>query len=418
MTDKRSKKRRPVERATITKRRVDALRPGESLVDDQVRGFVVRRLPTGSISYGLRYSSGGRQKWLSLGLHGRLTPSQARELAQQRAGEVAAGRDPLAEGQAERVAAANTVNAVLDAYVERHVRKNLRSAHEVERVFDQNVRPAIGAKSICELRRRDVVELLDAMEDRGSPVMADRTLAHLRKALRWWATRDDTFVPPIVPGMARTKPAERARKRFLSDEELRDMWRALDVANMPSCYPAYVRALLLTAQRRDEVARMSRDEIQGDTWIIPAERYKTGMENVVPLSDTVLHYLGKPRKAGFVFSSTGGELPFSGFSKAKRALDKAIAELRKREKRKPMPHWTLHDLRRTARSLMSRAGVAADVAERVLGHKIAGVRGVYDRHEYLAEKRDALERLAALVERFINPPTVNIVSLARTSERA
>jgi len=211
MTDERGKKRRPVERATITKRRVDALRPGESLVDDQVRGFVVRRLSTGSISYGLRYSSGGQQKWLSLGLHGRLTPSRARELAQQRAGEVAAGRDPLAEGQAERVAAANTVNAVLDAYLERHVRKNLRSADEVERVFDQNVRAAIGAKSICELRRRDVVELLDAIEDRGSPVMADRTLAHLRKALRWWATRDDTFVPPIVRAWrGRSRPSERA----------------------------------------------------------------------------------------------------------------------------------------------------------------------------------------------------------------
>ena len=205
MTVKSNEKRRPVERATITKRRVDALQPGDSLVDDQVRGFVVRRLRTGSISYGLRYSLGGQQKWLSLGLHGRLTPSEARELAQQRAGQVAAGRDPTSENAAKKAADANTVNAVLDAFLERHVRKNLRAAREVERVFNKYVRPRIGAKSIYELRRRDVVEMLDAVEDAGAPVMADRVLAHTRKAFNWWAARDDTFVPPIVRGMTRTK---------------------------------------------------------------------------------------------------------------------------------------------------------------------------------------------------------------------
>jgi len=168
--------------------------------------------------------------------------------------------------------------------------------------------------------------------------------------------------------MARTKPAERARKRFLTDEELRDVWRALDTANVPACYPAYVRTLLLSAQRRDEVARMSWPEVESHAWIIPAERYKTNNENVVPVTHAIAKLVGKRQKTGFVFSTTGGDLPFSGFSKSKRALDKAIAELRKREKRKPMPHWTLHDLRRTARSLMSRAGVPADIAERVLGH--------------------------------------------------
>jgi integrase len=149
-----------------------------------------------------------------------------------------------------------------------------------------------------------------------------------------------------------------------------------------------------------------REEIEGDALIIPPDRHKTGKddgEHVVPLTMDVVALLGRPKKSGFVFSTTNGELAFSGFSKSKAALDKAIDELRKREKRKPMPHWTLHDLRRTARSLMSRAGVPSDIAERVLGHVIPGVRGVYDRHEYAAEKRDALERLAALVERILNP---------------
>jgi integrase len=156
--------------------------------------------------------------------------------------------------------------------------------------------------------RGNVVELLDAIEDSGAPVMADRTLAHLRKALNWWATRDDTFVPPIVRGMARTKPAERARKRFLSDEELCDVWRALDMADVPACYPAYMRALLMTAQRREEVARMSWPEIEGDTWIVPAARHKTGKDEgdkLVPLTDVVLRLLGKPRKTGCVEQRQG-----------------------------------------------------------------------------------------------------------------
>jgi integrase len=412
-------------RGKISKRTVDALKPGEIIADTgdgSIKGFTARCLPSGNVAYGFRFRDPATRKehWIALGRHGNITPDEARDLAKQQAGKLAFGNDLVGEREAVKVKAsgADTVNFVLDAFVERHVRRNLRAAAEVERVFTKNVRPAIGEKPIRELRRRDVVELLDAIEDRGSPVMADRTLAHLRKALRWWATRDDTFVPPIVPGMARTKPAERSRKRVLDDVELRDVWQSLNLADAPACYPAYVRALLLTAQRRTEVAKMRWEEIDGSVWTIPGAGHKTGKvegEKVVPLTDTVAQLLGKSRKAGFVFSSTDGELPFSGFSKAKRALDKAVTELRKRDKRKPMPHWTLHDLRRTARSLMSRAGVAADIAERVLGHKIAGVRGVYDRHEYVAEKRDALGRLAALISRIVDPIPTNVIPMPAKS---
>ena len=123
----------------------------------------------------------------------------------------------------------------------------------------------------------------------------------------------------------------------------------------------------------------------------------------MPLTDTVLQLLGAPAKSGFVFSTTGGNKPFSGFSKAKRALDQTVAEQRKAVDRDAVPHWVLHDLRRTARSLMSSAGVSPDIAERVIGHVIQVVRGVYDRHAYIAEKRDALERLARLRGRRIGP---------------
>jgi integrase len=156
------------------------------------------------------------------------------------------------------------------------------------------------------------------------------------------------------------------------------------------------------------------EEIDSETWTIPAERYKTGIPNIVPLTNEARRWIGN-RESGFMFSSNGGKRAFNGYSKAKGQLDRVIAKQRRKAKLKVMPPWTLHDLRRTARSLMARAGVPSDVAEQVLGHKIPGVRGVYDRHSYAAEKRDALEKLGALVGRILTSPTGNVQELMPAS---
>jgi integrase len=146
---------------------------------------------------------------------------------------------------------------------------------------------------------------------------------------------------------------------------------------------------------------MRTEEIDGEIWTIPAERYKTGIPNVVPLTKDARTWIGD-RAVGFVFSSNGGKRAFNGYSKAKSQLDKVITRQRRKARLKAMLPWTLHDLRRTARSLMARAGVPSEVAELVLGHKIPGVRGVYDRHSYAAEKRQALEKLATLIREILN----------------
>lgn len=402
----------------VSKVTVEKLKAGEILADDKLDGFVARRLPSGKVSYGYRYRNReGVQRWVGLGLHGKITADQARELAKKRQGEVAAERDPAAEVEIARTEAkrearaeANTVNAILDTFVARHV-KNLRSGAEVERCFNVYVRPRIGAKSIYDLSRRDVVEMLDKIEDGNGPVMADRVLAHVRKAFNWHATRDDQFSPPIVRGMARTKPSERARDRVLADQELRDLFAALDSAELPEAFRRLVPALLFTAQRRANVLAMHHDEIEGGNWTIPKAKYKTKTDLVVPLTDKAREYIGEG--AGFVFAGRDGRKPFNGMSKSKVALDAEINRLRKKAGQKAMPHWTFHDLRRTARTLMSRAGVDKDIAERVIGHVIPGVRGVYDRFEYLPQKRDALERLAAMVDRILDPPAGNVVELRR-----
>jgi integrase len=312
------------------------------------------------------------------------------------------------------------VSGLLDTYIARYLKAGkLRSAGMIEAQLERLVKPKLGKLGIYELRRSHVSRMLDEIADENGPRMADLVLAYVRKAFNWYEVNghDDDFTSPVVRGMARLKPSDRERERVLADDEIRDVWAALDTITEPACFPAYVKTLLLTATRRSEGADLSTTELEGEIWTIPAARYKTKLDHVIPLSAPARELIAtaapdKPAKnAHFVFSTTAGAKPFSGFSKAKTELDRAIADIRERAGRPPMENWTLHDLRRTARTLLARAGVRDDIAERCLGHVIKGVEKVYNRYAYLEEKRAAFEALAALVSRILNP-TANVEELA------
>ena len=400
-------------RDKISKRTVDQLSPGNVLWDTELRGFVARKLASGRISYGLKYTDAksGRQRWLALGLHGALTPELARKLAQTERGRIASGADPQSEKEAAKTKRAGivTVNDLLDLHLVLHVAaRKLRSQHEIARAYDKYIRPAIGKVPLRDLRRSHVVALLDRVASKNGPVMADRVLAYLRKPLNWHATRDDEFVVPIVRGMSQTRPRERARDRILTDDEIRALWKATEL-DTAGCYGTLIRVLLLTAQRRQEVGGMQRTEFDCDVWTIPNERAKNNRPNIVPLPATAMTLVSAlPVYGDFVFGKTGRS-PFSGFSKGKRALDQQMKlELPDPAKWKP---WVTHDLRRTARSLMSRVGVRPEIAERVLNHVISGVQGVYDRHDYAVEKRAALEALDTLIARIVDPGA-NVIDLS------
>jgi integrase len=226
--------------------------------------------------------------------------------------------------------------------------------------------------------------------------MATQTLAIIRKVMNWHATRSDDFSSPVVRGMARTQRSEQARERILTDDELRKIW----VANY-GLFGSFVRFLLLTAARRNEVGGMTWGEVAGSDWTLPASRNKTGLDLVRPLSRQAQAILeGLPKGGEFVWSTNGGAAPIGGFSQFKRRFDAASGT----------DGWALHDLRRSARSLMSRAGVPTDHAERCLGHVIGGVRGVYDRHEYHTEKQQAYEALAAIIDRIVTRTQAGVVS--------
>ncbi len=226
--------------------------------------------------------------------------------------------------------------------------------------------------------------------------MADKTLEIIRKIMNWHASRTDDFNSPIVRGMARTKPKELARTRILSDDELRAVWKAAETSGV---FGDLVRFILVTATRGSEAAHMRRCELSGVDWLIPAERYKSKIDHLIPLSSVAQSLI---RKDGDLIFTLTGNFPITGFSVFKAELDKVSG----------VSGYRLHDLRRTARSLLSRAGVSSDIAERCLGHVMGGVRGTYDRYEYRDEKAQAFEALAALIARIVHPQD-NVVTLSK-----
>jgi integrase len=340
-------------------------------------GLMVTR--SGARSFVTQYRANGKSRRYTI--NAVIGLDKARKQARKILGDVQDGKDPAQE--CRKAANPNTLEAVCERYLTREGHK-LRSTPRRRADLQRLVYPTLGARPIEDIKRGDIVRLLDAVEDERGAAMADSILATLRRVCGWHAIRDDSYTLPFVRGMARRTKEQRERSRTLTDDELRRVWKAAET--FPGPWGAYVRFLLLTACRRSEAAAMAWDEIVDGLWTIPAARVKTGVETALPLSKAALKLLGEiPRikDCPHVFTSTGRG-PITNFSFQKMAFDHACG----------VKDWRLHDLRRTARSLMSRAGVNPDIAERCLGHVIPGVRAVYDRHKYIAEMGEAFEALA------------------------
>jgi len=347
------------------------------------RGFGVRVTAAGARSFIMNYSIARRERRYTIGQWPDWPVLRAVKEARDLRQRIDRGEDPL-DGRRKRAAAtATTLKGIADEYLCRE-EKHLRSISQRRAVLERTVFPDLGTKQIGDIKRSDIVRLLDKIDDERGPQAAHQVLAFLSKIFNWHASRTDDFRSPIVRGMGRVKPKERARERILTDDELRAVWLAAEASTGP--FERMVRFILLTSARRTEAAAMAWSELNGE-WTLPAARNKTKIDLVRPLSAEARAVLpAKVDGCPFVFT-TDGATPLSGYSKFKLAFDKSCG----------VTGWRLHDLRRTARSLMSRAGIPTDHAERCLGHVMPGIRGVYDRYEYLEEKRDAFNRLAALI---------------------
>lgn len=284
---------------------------------------------------------------------------------------------------------------VAEEFVKRYVEaKNLRSQPDIERIIGY-INHQWGEKPFRDIRRSDVAELLDTFEDNRGKRQADVALAIIRKMANWYATRHNDYTSPVVKGMNRANAKESQRSRTLGDHEIRALWQAADQAGT---YGALLKTLLLTAQRKDKVATMRWDDIIDGVWRIPYEKREKHNARILPLPRAALDIVeAQPRIAGspYVFAAGKGSGHFNSFSQRKEEISARLPE---------MEGWVIHDLRRTAKTLMARAGVLPHISERVLGHVIGGVEGVYDQHDYGPEKADALARLAALVGQVVNPP--------------
>ena len=391
-------------RKTLSDKGVAALKPRASrytFPDPELRGHYVRVQPGGAKSFvAVALNPDAKQIWTTLGPADVLTIDEARGKARDAIKRVRAGL-PALEAPPTKPA---TFQDIAEQWLARHVRPNqLRSEKEITRLLRVHVFPAWGGRPFLGIRRSDVAALLDHVQDHHSARQADYVLNVVRSVMNWYATRHDDYVPPIVRGMRRENPGAQARARILGDDELRTIWKA---AEANATFGGIIRLCLLTAQRRTKVAAIRWHDITIDgEWTIPKESREKDTAGSLVLPEAALAVMRAQPRIGdnpYVFAGRG-DGRFAGFSQAKARFDAKLPAA--------MPAWVLHDLRRTARSLLSRAGIRPDIAERVMGHAIAGVEGVYDRHSYRDEKADALTRLAALVGSIVDPPPANVTAM-------
>ncbi len=395
-------------RKTLTDKGVAALKPKAAryaFPDPEMRGLFVRVQSSGAKAFVVvSRDPHGKQLWVTLGGADVLSIKAARDKAREVIGRIRAGKPAFDAPPVQP----DSFAAVAENWLKRHVQaKGLRSQTEIERILVRYVLPTWGSRDFVSIRRSDITQLLDHVEDQHGGRTADYVLSITRAIANWHASRHDDYISPFTRGMRRTDPQARKRARILDDDEIRLVWKA---AENQGRFGAIVRLLLLTAQRREKVGTLQWADVSVDgTWSVPADHRAKGTGGALLLPTAALEIIHAQPQIGdnpYVFAGSG-KGPFSGYSKSKRELDAALPA---------MKHWQLHDLRRSARSLLSRAQVRPDIAERLLGHVIPGVASVYDRHHYETEKGDALQRLAALIDGIVNPRE-NVVALAKTGKR-
>ena len=385
-------------RAKLTKSSIDALpTPSCDQIywDASCPGFGVKVTPKGRKVFIVLYRTGGAGSKLrkyTIGPYGRVTLHQARLAAQKVFAAKLEGRDLAAEKrEARRRIVADLVPDLLEAFIAQHVSKN-RSAREISRLLRREAgRPWTG-RSVHEITKRDVVEVISAIEQRGSPGTANKALKVIKTFLSWCVGRAILERSPAegipLPGKAI------ARDRVLTDQELVRVILAAREIGGP--YGGIVELLALTGQRRQEVAAMTWDELDlpRRIWRLPKSRTKNAKEHLVYLSNQSISVLKRASVRGpFIFSVLGTK-PFRRFGQAKRQIDAVSG----------VTEWRLHDLRRTCVSGMARLGVAPHVADKILNHQsgtISGVAAVYQRHEFLAERQAALDLWGAHISQVL-----------------
>jgi integrase len=411
--------------AKLTDIAIRNLKPAEArreVPDGGCTGLYLVIQPNGKKSWAVRYRVHGKSRKLTLGSIPPVSLAEARTQATAALLQVAHGTDPIHAARTAKAAARTSAEARAkdsvrqlwqgsegdsaeaersrkSSFLGRHVSKLRPSTQvQVRHVFEDKVLPAWGGRIVHDITRRDIIELIDSIAA-DHPIAANRALGWINKFFKWLAARDVITASPCV-GIER--PAkENVRDRALNDDEVRAFWAATD--QLPAPFGDIYKLLLLSGARRQEVAELQWKEIDrtNKVWTLPAARSKSGKSHLLPLGPMAWDIIeAQPRMFGsdYVFGARR-----SGFAHMKPRLDEAMG----------VSDWVTHDLRRTARSLMSRAHIDSEVAELMIGHLQRGIKRVYNVHDYAREKRDGFASLEHLLTLILNQQEAEVVPLRR-----
>jgi integrase len=374
--------------------------PTEGQIEHFDKGFpglALRVSYGGGKSWVFFYRIGGRQRRLTFGAYPAISLVEARQAWREAKGDVEQGRDPGVDRKNGKPA--HDFANVAEEWLKRDQEKN-RTAKESRRVIERYVLPAWGGRRVGAIERREVLDLVDSITDRGTPVMARRVQARLHRFFAWCVGRGIITNSPMV-GLPRPG-TEIRRKRALNDDELVAAWKAAQDLGWP--FGTVIQLLILTGARRAEIGALRWPEIEGDFIKLEGARTKNGEPHDIPLSVPAAKLLEEAPRIGtseLVFT-TNGRTSISGWSGAKIQIDTLA----------PLPAWRVHDLRRTVATGMQRLGVGLQVVEAVLGHvsgSRAGIVGIYQRYDYANEKRAALEAWGAHVMALVEGRTPGVV---------
>ncbi|QWV98805.1 integrase arm-type DNA-binding domain-containing protein [Geomonas nitrogeniifigens] len=429
---------------TFTDTMIRKLKPTEKkYLRAEGNGFSVRVMPSGLKTWLYVYTFDSKRREMNLGSYPDVSLETARGRFEEARKKVKNGINPVAEMEeaAEERRKAPTVADLCAEYIERHAKKFKRSWATDERILNHDIIPAWGKRKAADIKKRDVVLILEKIVDRGAPSMANNTFAVIRKMFAWAVEKDILTTTPCF-GVKMPAPKV-SRERVLSESEIRTFWQSLDSCGMSVNSRNALRLILLTAQRPGEVIRMHTSEINGEWWTIPAERSKNKKSHRVHLSHLAREILGdavesaaggasdKEGYQGFVFPSRlgGGAKSIAPMALVK-AVGKNLAWPVIDAKGEPLldaegkpvtvnrigiDHFTPHDLRRTAATCMAESGEMDEVIDAVLNHAKQGIIRVYNQFKYDNQKKAALDAWARKLSAIIGGTKSNVIPFQRKS---
>lgn len=420
----------------FTDKMVEKLKPLDRIIDTrEADGFGIRVLPSGVKTWFYIYRFEGKRRFINLGHYPAISLADARTLHRQALSQVEKGLDPLAIAETKRVERKRTpiLSDFVNEYIRLYAQPKLKSWEKIQQALNREIIPVLGKMKITDIKRRDVSAILNEIGLRA-PVMANRIQAYVRHLFTWAVDQGVIEHNPLA-GMKRTGGKEEPKQRNLSAVEIKNLWHSLDrpELSITTEIRGAIKLVLLTAQRPGEVIGMHSSEINGNWWTIPGSRTKNGLTHRVYLAATTLSLIGDITGKGFIFKTAGeADKPMTELA-MNTAIRRHLFCPLKDPTGKPLyqkdgkpatenllgvDHFTPHDLRRTATTLMAQAKIIKEYRERVTNHKLGKIDGTYNVHDYDDEKQMALEALERRILSIINEAADNKVVPIRAARKA